>query len=106
MTRGAVVVLGTVGLNFAAGMTGGVVYLLDGFTSEERGLLNTDYVCVVPLTPEEAAIGGSLHRLVAAHHQWTGSPIAAEALRYWSFYARFRFDKVVSIVPRAVIAEP
>jgi glutamate synthase domain-containing protein 3 len=105
MTKGAVVVLGTVGLNFAAGMTGGVVYLLDGFTSEERGLLNTDYVRVVPLTPEEAAVDGPLHRLVAAHHRWTGSPVAAEVLRYWAFYARFRFDKVVSVVPRATIAD-
>ncbi len=46
MTKGAVVVLGTAGLNVAAGMTGGTVYLLDGFTAEEQGLLNTDYVRV------------------------------------------------------------
>jgi hypothetical protein len=37
---------------------------------------------------------------VAAHHRWTGSPLAAAVLRYWPFYARYRFDKAVSIVPR------
>ena len=105
MTKGVVVVLGTAGLNFAAGMTGGTVYLLDGFTAEEQGLLNTDYVRVEPLSPEEQAEGGPLHALLAAHHRWTGSPLAAEALRYWPFYARYRFDRVVSVVPRAAVAD-
>jgi len=105
MTKGTVVVLGTVGLNFAAGMTGGTVYLLDGFTSEERGLLNTDYVRVEPLSAEERGEHGSLYKLIAAHHARTGSPLAAEALRYWPYYARYRFDKVVSIVPRADVSD-
>jgi len=105
MTKGTVVVLGTAGLNFAAGMTGGTVYLLDGFTAEEQGLLNTDYVRVEPLSPEELVEGGPLHALLAAHHRWTGSPLAAEALRYWPFYARYRFDRVVSVVPRAAVAD-
>jgi len=105
MTKGTVVVLGTTGLNFAAGMTGGTVYLLDGFTAEEQGLLNTDYVRVEPLSPEEQAEDGPLHALLAAHHRWTGSPLAAEALRYWPFYARYRFDRVVSVVPRATVAD-
>jgi len=104
MTKGAVVILGTAGLNFAAGMTGGVVYLLDGFTSEERGLLNTDYVRVETLTDEEREEGGPLHRLITAHHRWTGSPLAAEVLRYWSFYARYRFDRVVSVVARVPVS--
>jgi len=105
MTKGTAVVLGTVGLNFAAGMTGGTVYLLDGFTSEERGLLNTDYVRVEPLNAEEISQEGPLHQLLAAHHARTGSPLAAEALRYWSYYARYRFDKVVSIVPHADVSD-
>jgi len=105
MTKGTVVVLGTVGLNFAAGMTGGTVYLLDGFTSEERGLLNTDYVRVEPLSAEEVSPDGPLRALVAAHHARTGSSLAAEVLRYWPYYARYRFDRVVSIVPRADVSD-
>jgi glutamate synthase domain-containing protein 3 len=105
MTKGTVAVLGPIGINFAAGMTGGVVYMIDGFTAEERGLLNTDYVRVEPITPEEASPTGPLHALIAAHHHWTGSPTAAEILRYWNFYARYRFDKVVSIVPHATISD-
>ena len=105
MTKGIVVVLGSVGLNFAAGMTGGAVYMIDGFTAEERGLLNTDYVRVEPLRPEEHDTSGPLYQLISAHYRWTNSPLAADVLRYWPFYARYRFDKVVSIVPRATVSD-
>ncbi|HEY8284838.1 MAG TPA: glutamate synthase-related protein [Chloroflexota bacterium] len=105
MTKGSVVVLGDVGLNFGAGMTGGVAYLLNGFTAEERGRLNTDYVRVEPLSEAERDPKGQLHELIAAHHRWTGSPLAETMLRYWDFYARYRLDKVVSIVERAQLAE-
>ena len=105
MTRGTVVVLGEVGLNFGAGMTGGVAYLLNGFTAEERGRLNTEYVRVEPLSDQEMDPKGLLHELIAEHAHWTGSPLAETILRYWEFYARYRLDKVVSIVPRARIEE-
>jgi glutamate synthase domain-containing protein 3 len=105
MTKGTVIVLGEVGLNFGAGMTGGVAYLLNGFTAEERGRLNTDYVRVEPLNEEEMSPDGPIHELIAEHHRWTGSPLAETILRYWEFYARYRLDKVVSIVERAKIAE-
>jgi hypothetical protein len=62
-------------------------------------------VRVEPLGTDEASVGGPLYALVAAHYRWTGSPFAAEVLRYWPFYARYRFDKVVSIVPRATVAD-
>ena len=97
--------LGSVGINFAAGMTGGVVYLFDGFTAEEKGLLNTDYVRVEPLSAEEASPDGPLYATLKAHHEWTGSLLAAEVLRYWPHYARFRFDKVISVVPRADVSD-
>jgi len=105
MTKGSVVVLGEVGLNFGAGMTGGVAYLLNGFTAEERGRLNTEYVRVEPLSETEMSPSGLLHELIAEHHKWTGSPLAETILRYWEFYARYRLDKVVSIVQRAQIVE-
>jgi glutamate synthase domain-containing protein 2/glutamate synthase domain-containing protein 1/glutamate synthase domain-containing protein 3 len=103
MTKGRVIVLGPVGLNFGAGMTGGTAYLLNGFTAEERGRLSTDYVRVEPLSDEERARDGFLHELIAEHYRWTGSPLAESILRYWEFYARYRLDKVVSIVQRAVV---
>jgi glutamate synthase domain-containing protein 2/glutamate synthase domain-containing protein 1/glutamate synthase domain-containing protein 3 len=105
MTKGTVIVLGEIGLNFGAGMTGGVAYLLDGFAAEERRRLNTDYVRVEPLNEEEMSPDGPIHALIAEHHRWTGSPLAETILRYWEFYARHRFDRVVSIVERARVSD-
>lgn len=105
MTKGRVIVLGEVGLNFGAGMTGGEAYVLNGYTAEERGQLNTDYVRVVPLTEEERSVNGPIHALIAEHYKWTGSKLAETILKYWEFYARFRLDKVISIVERAVVPE-
>jgi hypothetical protein len=100
-----VVVLGDVGMNFGAGMTGGEAYIINGYTAEERGQLNTDYVRVVPLKEAERKEGGDVHALIAEHFKWTGSRMAETVLRYWEFYARFRLDKVVSIVERAEVPE-
>src|SRR5690606_30922097 len=49
MTGGTVVVLGPTGRNFAAGMSGGVAYILD----LDRDLLNTEMVDPVKLTEED-----------------------------------------------------
>jgi len=88
MTGGAVVVLGSTGRNVAAGMTGGVAFLLD----EDGGLadrLNPEIVALCPITtPEQEAL---LKPLLEAHLQHTGSAKAAEILADWtSWKARFK----------------
>ena len=54
MTGGRVVVLGPTGLNFAAGMSGGIAYVLDG-DGGFRDRCNTDLVGFDGITPDEAA---------------------------------------------------
>ena len=76
MTGGRVVVLGPTGLNFAAGMSGGVAYVLDvdgGF----RSRCNTELVGFDEITPDEAL---ELRGFVEEHHQRTGSPVAERVL--------------------------
>ena len=81
MTGGVVVVLGSTGRNVAAGMTGGVAFLLD----EDGGLadrLNPEIVALCPITtPEQEAL---LKPLLEAHLQHTGSAKAAEILADWT----------------------
>ena len=71
MTGGTVVVLGSTGKNFAAGMTGGIAYVLD----EKHDLymrLNKDQVMTDTLTePHDIA---ELRSLIEAHVAATGSP--------------------------------
>ncbi|HXF82512.1 MAG TPA: glutamate synthase large subunit, partial [bacterium] len=79
MTGGTVVVLGTVGRNFAAGMTGGIAYVFD-----EEGVLerrcNREHVAIGPLDdPSEEA---HVLALIAEHAQLTGSARAAHVLKH------------------------
>ena len=90
MTGGRVVVLGATGRNFAAGMSGGVAYVLDADgTFEERcnmGLVGFDEI------EESDAI--ELHGLIEEHAERTGSPVAAKILADWDAYLP-RFKKVM-----------
>jgi glutamate synthase (NADPH/NADH) large chain len=87
MTGGTVVVLGKIGRNFAAGMSGGIAYLLD----PDPGRVNTQ---MVDLEPLDASDGALLHRLVERHRAETGSAVAGTLLVGWD-HALARFVKVM-----------
>jgi glutamate synthase domain-containing protein 2/glutamate synthase domain-containing protein 3 len=82
MTKGLVVVLGKCGRNFAAGMSGGIAYVLDekGDFAEKR--CNTAGVDLEPVAGE--ADVRLLRGLVARHFEATGSPRAEWILENWS----------------------
>lgn len=84
MTGGRVVVLGSTGVNFGAGMTGGVAYVLD-----EDQLFDTrcsaEGLCLDSLAAEEDR--AELRALLEDHLHWTGSPRASLVLGAWEEYA-------------------
>ncbi|MFM8525814.1 MAG: glutamate synthase large subunit [Cyanobacteriota bacterium] len=99
MTGGVVVVLGSTGRNVAAGMTGGVAFLLD----EEGGLqerLNPETVSLCDLTTAEQE--GLLRPLLEAHHTATGSARAAAILADWSDW-KSRFKVLVPPSERVTV---
>ncbi len=73
MTGGIVVVLGKTGRNFAAGMSGGVAYVLD----LDRNRLNTEMVD--PLEPTAADLA-RIRQLLVRHVEETGSAVAERLL--------------------------
>ncbi|MDE3070313.1 MAG: hypothetical protein KGJ43_06260, partial [Acidobacteriota bacterium] len=80
MTGGRVVVLGPTGRNFAAGMSGGVAYVLDRDGSfPER--CNMGMVGFDELSEADAI---ELQAMIEEHHERTGSPVAAEVLASWA----------------------
>ncbi|MDQ4104098.1 MAG: glutamate synthase large subunit, partial [Actinomycetota bacterium] len=87
MTGGRVVVLGPTGRNFAAGMSGGIAYLLD----LAGGRINQEMVDLDPLTDDDRAF---LADVVARHHAETGSAVAHTLLADWDT-AVDRFGKVM-----------
>jgi len=73
MTGGTVVILGPVGPNLAAGMTGGELFVLDPGRQVQR-LLNPEFVEATLLEEQQfAAPRRRLHALVTAHVNHTGS---------------------------------
>ena len=91
MTGGRVVVLGPTGLNFAAGMSGGVAYVLDGDGSF-RDRCNMDLVGFDGITPDEAV---ELRTWVEEHRERTGSPVAERLLEDW----RGTLNRFVKVMP-------
>jgi glutamate synthase (NADPH/NADH) large chain len=129
MTGGIVVVLGRTGRNFAAGMSGGIAYVLD----EDESFKSRCNLAMVELepVPEEEQVAEQefghyndleshgrvdvlsdlttkdaerLHMLISNHARYTGSKRAAEILADWTKY-RPLFRKVMPVEYRRALAE-
>jgi glutamate synthase (NADPH/NADH) large chain len=96
MTGGVVVILGSVGENFGAGMTGGMAFVYD-VTGDFHDRLNPETVVVERI--EMPYWEGICRTLIAEHAGRTGSAFAAAVLNDWD-QARKRFWQVV---PREMI---
>ncbi len=97
MTGGQAVVLGETGRNFAAGMSGGVAYVID---------LNRDNVNVGNLGAVEEPDDTDrqwLHDVVRRHQEETGSTVAEKLLAEWDT-AVTRFSKIIPSTYKAVLA--
>jgi glutamate synthase domain-containing protein 3 len=93
MTKGLVVVLGKCGRNFAAGMNGGIAYVLDekgDFAGRRCNLAGVDLEPV--LDPEDARL---LRAVIARHCNATGSRKAKEVL-----------DNFAELLPRFIKVFP
>jgi glutamate synthase (NADPH/NADH) large chain len=92
MTGGTVVILGNIGRNFAAGMSGGVAYILsEDNTTPER--INTEMVDLDEMEAEDFEV---VKGLVEAHAEATNSRQAAELLSNWDALAK----KIIKVMPR------
>ncbi|MGA4857085.1 MULTISPECIES: glutamate synthase large subunit [Streptomyces] len=97
MTGGRAVVLGETGRNFAAGMSGGIAYVIDldpdrvnaGNAAAVEGLDDTDRQW--------------LHDVVRRHQEETGSTVAGKLLADWE-NALTRFSKIIPTTYKAVLA--
>jgi glutamate synthase (NADPH/NADH) large chain len=123
MTGGMVIVLGQTGRNFAAGMSGGVAYVLD----EDGGFEKRCNLAMVALEPVPAEVEGSetgeveahgrvhfnhlnqadeqaLREQIEKHLRYTNSPRASLILENWAQY-RPKFIKVMPTEYRRALQE-
>jgi glutamate synthase domain-containing protein 3 len=101
MTGGRVVVLGGTGRNFAAGMSGGIAYVLDR-DGQFPIHCNQDIVDLLPV--EEEADINELKSLIAEHQKLTGSTVAEKILAEWETVLP-KFIKVFPTDYRRVLEE-
>jgi glutamate synthase domain-containing protein 3 len=99
MTNGVAVILGPVGRNFAAGMSGGVAYVLDENEDLEERVNPSMATVDHELEDTDRAL---LRILVERHHETTDSARAAALLDDWgSALGRFR-----KVAPHPSLEEP
>jgi glutamate synthase (NADPH) large chain len=91
MTGGTVVILGSTGRNFAAGMSGGVAYVLNE-KGDFAGHCNTQMVALEQLDEQDVA---TLKEMISNHKERTGSAKAAAVLADWNSY----LPKFVKVMP-------
>jgi glutamate synthase (ferredoxin) len=92
MTGGRVVVLGASGRNFAAGMSGGVAYVLDK-ADDFRTRCNMGMVELEELDANDI---GEVKAMVERHVKYTGSELGSNVLVNWDEMA----PKFVKVMPR------
>ena len=129
MTGGVGVVLGKTGRNFAAGMSGGIAYVLDEDGDFEQRC-NLSMVELEPVKAENDALethehqgndleahgrvdvmndmtrhdAQRLHQIIENHHRYTGSKRAHDILLNWVHYLP-KFKKVMPVDYRRALSE-
>jgi len=93
MTGGSVICLGLTGRNFAAGMSGGMAYILDQ-DGDFATKLNTEMVRLLPLRECSDKEIAEVKARIEAHRKYTGSVKAAALLAAWD-KTLDRFQKVM-----------
>jgi len=103
MTNGTVVVIGSTGRNFAAGMNGGIAYVYDDQGDFSTRRCNLDGVDLEPLASAEDV--DIVRGLLKRHRDLTGSPRAAWILKNWDD-VQPRFIKVFPHEYKRVLSIP
>ncbi|HET8736488.1 MAG TPA: glutamate synthase large subunit, partial [Pricia sp.] len=80
MTGGVAVILGEVGRNFGAGMSGGIAYIFDEKKTFEKNC-NTEALNLLDVTEEQDV--KQLKDLITSHYNSTLSPLAQRILEKW-----------------------
>jgi len=117
MTGGTVVVLGATGRNFAAGMSGGVAYVLDidGQFGKKCNLAMVDLEPLLSEAEQDGKVARDLWHMgqsdeavlrsfIENHAKYTGSQRARDILDHWSEY-RVKFVKVFPKEYRRALGE-
>jgi glutamate synthase (NADPH/NADH) large chain len=94
MTGGRVVILGEVGKNFGAGMSGGIAYVLADNKEEFKALCNSEMIEFENLVDDEEI--RLVEDMIQAHFRYTNSAKAEFVLEQWNE----ALPKFVKVIPK------
>lgn len=94
MTGGRVVILGEVGKNFAAGMSGGIAYVYSPANTHFSESYNDEMVLLEEINSLEEM--NFVYLLIQEHYQQTKSPVAKRILHNWELEA----EKFIRVIPK------
>ena len=89
MTGGRVVVLGATGINFGAGMSGGVAYIYD-FDGQFKDRCNMEMIEIDSLDDDDLT---TIHALLHNHKKYTGSTLVDK------FLSGNEIHRIVKVMP-------
>ncbi|NJB72848.1 glutamate synthase (ferredoxin) [Saonia flava] len=92
MTGGIAVILGAVGRNFGAGMSGGIAYIFNEAGTFEKNC-NTEALNLLPVDEDNDIV--QLRELIENHYNATLSPLAQRILENWESY----LPKFIKVLP-------
>ncbi len=91
MTGGVAVILGKIGRNFAAGMSGGMAFIYSETAHFDSENFNTELIELENPDKEDLL---TLETLISKHHKYTGSQVADQILKNWE-ESQHKFIKVM-----------
>ncbi|MBV4420110.1 glutamate synthase large subunit [Clostridium tyrobutyricum] len=100
MTGGTIVVIGSTGRNFGAGMTGGVAYVLDE-KNDFNKKCNMDMIEINELENDDESL---VYDLIKEHHENTNSSKAKSILDNWDEF-KSKFRKVIPTAYKLILAK-
>ncbi|MRH41751.1 glutamate synthase large subunit [Aquibacillus halophilus] len=95
MTGGRVIILGPTGRNFAAGMSGGIAYVLNDQINDFKQKCNPEMVEAIESLSDDEEIM-EVKSMIKKHADYTGSSIASKVLENWEDY----LTKFLRIIPK------
>ncbi|UOB16707.1 glutamate synthase large subunit [Abyssalbus ytuae] len=93
MTGGVAVILGKIGRNFAAGMSGGIAYIYNQGNTVNTNNFNMEMIELEELTSEDKK---DVKKLIENHLKYTDSPLAESILKNWDANSK-NFIKVMPV---------
>lgn len=95
MTGGRVVIIGSVGKNFAAGMSGGIAYVLQHGSREQfEAKCNQEMVLLEDLVDGDEI--NAVKQMIVKHVQYTGSAHGQTILKHWDLV----LPQFIKVIPK------